>query len=95
MSGITINAILKAKPGKEEALFEVLQEVVEPSRKEPGCLEYILHRSVEDSRTFVFYETWKDIESIEAHIQSSHYKEYRCKAEDLYETRKVLKLKKY
>jgi quinol monooxygenase YgiN len=89
---ITINAILKAKPGKEASLREELVKVVQASRKEEGCINYTLHESTEDSRTFVFYETWADEDALKSHIESEHYSNYRKNIETLIEQREVYRL---
>ncbi|WP_242688912.1 putative quinol monooxygenase [Bacillus sp. Cs-700] len=94
MSMITINAILKAKLGQEKALYQELMKVIEPSQQENGCIDYTLHRSLEDDSVFVFYETWKDKEALQAHITSPHYQAYRDAIQDLVESREVYKLKK-
>ncbi|MGR9049535.1 putative quinol monooxygenase [Halobacillus faecis] len=91
---ITITAIIQAKRGQEEALFSELKKVVEPSRKEPGCVEYALHRSLEDEATFVFYETWENETALKAHVESDHYQTYREATAELTESRTVHKLRK-
>ncbi|WP_337958018.1 putative quinol monooxygenase [Guptibacillus sedimenti] len=91
---ITLNAILKARAGKEEALYQKLTNVIEPSRRENGCVAYTLHRSLDDNSVFVFYETWKDNEALQAHIASPHFQAYRDATQDLVESREVYKLKK-
>lgn len=94
MSAIAINAILRAKPGKAHELREELVKMIGPSRAEKGCIEYTLHESAEDPGIFVFYEVWKDEESLKEHIETNHYKEYRKKGELLVETREVYRLQK-
>ena len=54
----TVIAILEAKPGCEDALEAALKKVVEPSRAEPACLEYRMHRSLDNPAQFIFYENW-------------------------------------
>ncbi|MBN3553463.1 antibiotic biosynthesis monooxygenase [Fictibacillus nanhaiensis] len=89
---ITINAILKAKPGKEESLREELIQVVQASRKEEGCISYTLHESTENPETFVFYENWLDEDALNRHMESDHYKRYRKNIELLVHTREVYRL---
>ena len=91
---ITINAILKAKTGKEEALYQELTKVITPSQQENGCVAYTLHRSLDDEAVFVFYETWEDNSALQAHITSPHYQAYRDATQNLVESREVYKLKK-
>ncbi|WP_338779446.1 putative quinol monooxygenase [Metabacillus sp. FJAT-52054] len=94
MSQITINAIMKAKSGKEEQLFGEMKKALAPSRAEEGCISYDLHRSKEDPGVFVFYENWKDQAAVDAHMQSAHYQAYREAIADLIETRDVHFLEK-
>jgi len=53
MKTIIINAILKAKCGKEEELKQALLDVVKPSRNEAGCVQYTLHESSDNNRVCV------------------------------------------
>ncbi|MBM7705037.1 putative quinol monooxygenase [Metabacillus iocasae] len=94
MSAITIMAVLQAKEGKEQELFDELQKVISPSRAEEGCIEYTLHQSMDDNGTFAFYETWKDEAALQAHIESTHYQTYRLAVEGLIEKREVHRLHK-
>ncbi|MTH55210.1 antibiotic biosynthesis monooxygenase [Bacillus mangrovi] len=89
MSAITINAIMKAKEGREEELFAAMKKAIAPSRAEEGCISYDLHRSKEDKGVFVFFENWKDQEAVDAHIASPHYQAYREEIAPLIETREV------
>ncbi|QWU13605.1 Quinol monooxygenase YgiN [Paenibacillus sophorae] len=93
MSAISITAILQAKPGKEQLLHQELVKVVTPSRSEEGCIKYVLHQSIENNAVFVFYEIWKDEESINFHIETDHYKQFRRNIEDLIESRQVHRLR--
>ena len=58
--GIILVAMVKAKAGQEEAVKKVLEALVEPTRKEPGCLMYIVHRHRDDPRNFFIYEQYRD-----------------------------------
>ena len=40
---VVLTAMVKAKPVQEDAVKEALLSLVEPTRKEPGCLCYNLH----------------------------------------------------
>ena len=80
--GIILTAIVKAKPGQEEAVKEVLLGMVEPTRKEPGCLCYNLHQSKSDKTQFMFYEQWASQEAIDAHGKTPHMKALGGKLKD-------------
>jgi quinol monooxygenase YgiN len=65
---LTLIARLIAKPEKIDALERVLRSFVEPTRKEEGCIEYHFHRSADVKNVFVFYEVWKDKETLDKHL---------------------------
>jgi len=68
-------AMFKAKPGQENALFEILQSLEPNTLREDGCLQYVVTRHVQsdfatgNSFPIVFNEIWKDKKSFEAHCQ--------------------------
>jgi len=72
--GIILTAIISAKPEQEEAVKEVLLGMVEPTRKEPGCLCYNLHQSKSDKTQFMFYEQWASKDAIDAHGKTPYMK---------------------
>ncbi|WP_172255165.1 putative quinol monooxygenase [Saccharibacillus deserti] len=92
MEEITITAVIKAKPGREHELRGELIKVVGPTRTEHGCLEYVLNESMEDPRVFIFYERWEDQASVQTHLDSEHYREYRQATEELVESREIYRL---
>ncbi|HGM5578405.1 TPA: putative quinol monooxygenase [Pseudomonas putida] len=66
--------ILKAKtlPEKAEAFETLFRAYVEPSRQEPGCIEYHMLRDKEDPSLFVFYEVWADKAAFDVHSALPH-----------------------
>ena len=52
---IVLVAGLRARPGREKALQKLLEQMLEPTRDEPGCLTYDLHQSVVDPELFFVY----------------------------------------
>jgi quinol monooxygenase YgiN len=72
---ITIVAKIKAKPGSEGQLEQAFRNNIPNVRNEPGTLSYVLHRSVKDPTTFVFYETYQDQAALDAHGKTPYMKE--------------------
>jgi quinol monooxygenase YgiN len=62
-----------AKDGKEDRLQEVIHEMTEPSRSEPGNRYYQAHRSPENPRLYFLYEQYEDEAAYEAHMASEHF----------------------
>lgn len=85
MPNIRVVATMVAKPGCLEKLRAAATALLAPSRKDPGCLGYDLHQSVEDSATFVFIETWESRELLEAHLRTPHLEAFLPLAGELTE----------
>ena len=68
-----VSALWRAKEGKEGRLAEVIDELLEPSRAEPGNLFYQPHRSPDDPRLFFLYEQYADEAGYEAHMATEHF----------------------
>lgn len=88
---LVIFATFTAKQGKADELLPILQTLVEHSRAEPGCVEYFLHRSVDKSDTFMFYETWFSKSAFELHLSTPHFIEASNKFGLLVETSQAMK----
>ena len=74
---LTIVASIRAKSGHEDAVAAELTKLVDPTRRERGCLQYDLHRNDEDSAHFLFYENWETRDLWLAHMESDHIAAYR------------------
>ena len=76
MSKITVVAKIVAKKESVEAVKAELLQLIPPTRKENGCIEYLLHQDNQDPAVFIFYETWESADSLVAHTNTDHYKAY-------------------
>jgi quinol monooxygenase YgiN len=73
MSGSTYTiAVLKAKPGKTDALISVLTELAAETRKEEGAEEYGFIRTHKTPDVILSYEKWKDADAESAHWETPH-----------------------
>lgn len=80
---LTVVAYIKAKPGKETAVQDELLALIQPTRNEPPCINYDLHRSKTDPALFMFYENWQSKEDLDAHLNTPHLNAFKAKADDL------------
>lgn len=69
---LTVIANARAKAGKEQALREALEALIEPTTKEDGHVTYALHRGADDPAVFYFYENWASAAHLEAHLGTAH-----------------------
>jgi len=70
---VILTAKLTVKAGKEQEFETTMKGVVPKVRQEPGNRAYIMCRSKENPRVFLFYEEYVDQAAIAAHRQ--HLKE--------------------
>jgi len=70
---VHVIAMFVAAAGKEHELGDLLGTLVEPTRREAGCLRYDLLQGIPgESGDFVFVEEWESEEALDAHSQSEH-----------------------
>ena len=72
---LIVIAKINALDGKEKKLKEVLIKLIEPTRKESGCISYTLLNNQADTSEFTFYEEWESEKDLEAHMQSAHFQQ--------------------
>lgn len=72
-------ATLKAKPGMEAELAEILKSFVAQIADEEGTLTYTLLQSKKDPTEFIFYEVYKDKAAMELHGSTPHFQEIMMK----------------
>ena len=84
MNLLTVVASFKARPGLEEKAREALLALVEPTRKEPGCVQYDLHLSTDKPGEFLFFEKWVDRESLDQHLNMPYIHTLRGRVEELF-----------
>ncbi|AGI22530.1 Antibiotic biosynthesis monooxygenase [Pseudomonas sp. ATCC 13867] len=73
---LSLIAILRAHPGHADSLQQHLHDMLAPSRAEPGCLQYDLHRDRKDPDLIYMFERWRDDAAFADHEASSHFKNF-------------------
>ncbi len=73
---IVLAVTWKAHPDKEAETSRVFAILQAESRKEPGCLMYVVHRGLDDRSRFIVYEQYKDEAALEAHRATPHFQRY-------------------
>jgi quinol monooxygenase YgiN len=69
-----------AKEGKDEQAVELFRRLTVDSRKEPGCMMYIVHRHNENPRNFFIYEQYRDQAALDAHRAAPHFQKIAAAA---------------
>jgi len=74
MSVKTLNvvAIVETSADKAEELKSVCLGLIEPTRKEEGCISYDLYQDTTNPGKFTFLENWKSKEHLDVHLKTPH-----------------------
>src|SRR5271157_1104745 len=80
---LTVFAFAQARPGKEKELEEALLTLVAPTRQEAGCINYDLHRHLDQPGKFAFYENWVNKAALEQHLTTPHFAAFRARVDEL------------
>jgi len=67
---------MTVKPGTEEDCKRLCRDITDETRKEPGCIQYVVHQSTENPQNFAFYESYVDQAALDAHRASAHFAWY-------------------
>ncbi len=66
--------------------------VDQTNEKDRGCQRYELFQETESAGTFVMMEEWEDMECLEEHLASEHFKEAMAGSKDWHEKEAEVKL---
>jgi quinol monooxygenase YgiN len=83
VGNVHVLALFTAAPGKEAELEEALKALIEPTRKEAGCIRYDLTQGLGKPAEFAFIEEWESAADLDAHLQTTHVREAGSKAASL------------
>ena len=70
---VRIVAEFEAKPGCQRELGATLLAMVEPTRAEPGCVQYDLHVDKERDGHFLFFERFASADAVAFHNRTPHF----------------------
>lgn len=71
-AAIHVVARLIARPDTAAELQVLLLGLLQPTRREPGCLHYTLLCNHHDPTDFTFVEEWADQAALDAHLAAPH-----------------------
>lgn len=69
---IRVVARVVAIPENVEQVRAILMSLIEPTRKEEGCIQYQLLQNDTEPTDFTFVEEWTSNAALDAHLASSH-----------------------
>ena len=79
-------------PEDQAEVLDAVKTLAVETRKEPGCISYMLTQDKISRNTFCFVECWATEKDFEAHLETAHYKAFEALAGDKLENRLLSKL---
>lgn len=89
-NAVTLTVILRARVGQEALLEAELRALVNPTRREEGCLTYDLHRAAEIPGTFFLHEVWASREHHTRHTKTPHFLRWDARKDALVASRDAI-----
>ncbi|PZE21079.1 putative quinol monooxygenase [Paenibacillus xerothermodurans] len=72
---VALIARYKVKPNETQQVIQLLQQMQAKIKEfEPACQIFRVHRPTDHSDVLVLYEVYTDIEAMEAHRGTDHYR---------------------
>lgn len=75
----------KVKPEFVSAFKASFARCKESTVKEPGCLDYGVFQSPEDSTEFLIYEVWKNDGELAKHGETAHLKQHVAETKEMFD----------
>ncbi len=89
---LIVAARAQAKPGKEDELRATLMGLIEPTRREAGCIQYDLHEEQGKPGSFLFFEKWTSKQALDEHLAMPYLKALFAAAPELVEGEPIIGL---
>lgn len=80
---VRVIARISARPEKIQELKILLGGLVEPTRRDKGCISYQFLQNKADPTDFTFIEEWENDAAIDAHFATLHVQEALSKIPSL------------
>ncbi len=75
MSELQVIARYTIAAGNEDEVLELLPQLAEASRAEPGNVSFVPYRRLDDERQVILLERYASRDAFAAHRESAHFKD--------------------
>ena len=66
----------RARPEQRDDLISAARQIAAETRQDDGCLSYAFLTDLDDESVIVSLETWRDEESLNAHMTHPHTEQF-------------------
>lgn len=82
---IKIIAKMTIQEDKVEACKNIIEDLVEATRKEDGCIQYQLFQDVRNTNVLTFIEEWQNNDAFKIHTKTEHFLNIMPKIKEMLE----------
>jgi len=68
-----VKIIMNVLPQKQKEFLQTLLSLIEPAKKEPGCLSYGIYYDIEDRNIFNLTSEWEIRQHLDNYIMSDRF----------------------
>ncbi len=80
---LIVEGTLTVDPSTVETAIPLVTAVVQATRAEPGCVDYVFSEEIGSPGTIRVFERWTDRDALERHFTTEHFKAWRKAADEL------------
>jgi quinol monooxygenase YgiN len=73
MPELQVIARYRVRDGHVDEVLDLIRQMAEPSRREPGNLSYAAYRALDDPQEVVLLERYRSPEDLALHRESPHF----------------------
>lgn len=86
---LIVAGTLTTAPADRNRVLELARDVMEATRQEDGCHEYVFSPDVDDPGLIRLYELWEGEEQLAAHLETPHIAAFRDAGDGLITGRSI------
>lgn len=80
---IVLHASFPVDPDRRDEALDLIDGLVDRSRREPGTIEYRATTDLQDPNVVRFVERYEDAEAFESHAETDHFRAFEEAVPDL------------
>ncbi|MGH0030117.1 MAG: putative quinol monooxygenase [Myxococcota bacterium] len=74
---LVIAGTISIDPAKREEAIQAAIEMMEETRKEPGCISYTFSADLSEPGDFRIFEEWESQQALDAHFEAPHMAKFQ------------------
>jgi len=72
---IVVSAVIKTVDGKRDEVEQIFKKTTPKFLADPGTIDYAIHHAINDPNKLLVFEKYEDMDALNAHSSSDHFKE--------------------